>query len=100
MFGDRCLKDVYPKLYLLSVQNTVTVVEIFNSDTQGRKWALEFRRNLFEWECPKLQELDASLKLVAIDEQKSDIMQWKPMKDELVSRVVWNEYLKYKFSLE
>ncbi|KAL9681972.1 hypothetical protein QQ045_013765 [Rhodiola kirilowii] len=74
--GDRALKDQYPKLYLLAVDNQAVVREMGSWIGRVWQWQLKFRRGLYQWEEVYKTELEEGLRHVQLKDSEDDRVVW------------------------
>jgi hypothetical protein len=76
--GDTSLRESFPRLFSISVQQEDSVADLWN--TNGEEgWNLRWRRRLFEWEKALLNELLAIINLIQPNEEVDD---WRWKEDE------------------
>lgn len=76
--GDTRLKDVFPRLYQVSLDQKATISGFGEWSSVGWHWCWRWRRSLFVWEEEILTELQNLLSLVVLQQQSSDSWNWKP----------------------
>ncbi|KAL9684921.1 hypothetical protein QQ045_022363 [Rhodiola kirilowii] len=74
--GDKSIKDQYPKLYLLVVDNQASVREMGCWVGEVWYWQLKFRRVLYQWEEVNKSELKEGLKHIQLKDREDDIIVW------------------------
>lgn len=82
--GDVALKEVYPRLYLISTQKGQVVRNMMVEGGVGR-WNLIFGRRLYDWEKLQKEELLQRLHDIVLDPSKQDSIQWKWTADKSFS---------------
>ncbi|GMP72459.1 hypothetical protein CsSME_00030493 [Camellia sinensis var. sinensis] len=55
--GGDCLKNLFPRLYSVSMQQGVSVAVIKSTSNGSGGWDLSFRRALFQWEVEELRKM-------------------------------------------
>ncbi|KAL9662535.1 hypothetical protein QQ045_027368 [Rhodiola kirilowii] len=75
--GERALKDQYPKLHQLAVNNKTSVREMGDWIGGTWQWHLKFRRNLYQWEESDKRELEEGLKHIQLKDREDDKIVWK-----------------------
>ena len=76
-FGQTIFKDVFPRLYSISLDQGKKVGEVgvwLDSDWQ---WRLRWRRNKFEWKVPQEEELMRTISRINMNKETKDIQIWR-----------------------
>ncbi|XP_028114459.1 uncharacterized protein LOC114312434 [Camellia sinensis] len=72
-----CLKDVFPRLYSLSVGKDESVGLVYSRRTGAGEWNLNFRRSLFQWNVEELRRMSTMLlNAPVLREGRRDILSW------------------------
>ncbi|XP_028059361.1 uncharacterized protein LOC114263062 [Camellia sinensis] len=76
-FGNVCLKDVFPRLYSVTMGNDEFVDLVYSRRADAEAWNLNFRRSLFQWEVEELRRMNTMLlNAPALREGRRDILSW------------------------
>ncbi|KAL9675754.1 hypothetical protein QQ045_003960 [Rhodiola kirilowii] len=74
--GDKTIRDQYPKLYQLVVDNQKKVGEMGLWVDGVWYWELSFRRNLYQWEEASKKELLEGLNHIQLRDTEDDRLVW------------------------
>ena len=76
--GGRVLKDVFPKLFMLSINKNCAISSLCNLNECQIRWGINFRRELRSWEVERLEELNGLLdSFHFFREETNDTLIWK-----------------------
>ncbi|KAE8682317.1 Polynucleotide adenylyltransferase family protein isoform 4 [Hibiscus syriacus] len=74
--GEVPLKDLFPRLYTLSMNKEGKVVEFRESNAAGWVWDIQFRRNLVDWEVDQWLHLISLLNNSSLSHDEEDCWIW------------------------
>ncbi|CAL5344952.1 unnamed protein product [Camellia sinensis] len=76
--GDRCLKEVFPRLYKLSIDRHKSVNEALNLRNDSPNWVQSFCRELKDWEKGDMVSLvNMLLSAYGLRSDKEDALYWR-----------------------
>lgn len=94
--GNSTLKDIFPRLFIVSLQREEFIANMGFWDGYHWHWNLSWRRDLFQWEVPLLEELIECLKEVNLAQNRKDQPWWKYDNKGIYSvksftKVIWDQ---------
>jgi len=71
--GNSSLKDLYPRLYSMSLNQGQKVSEVGEWDGVDWRWCLRWRRARFEWESKLEEEMISHLSTIRLCREEKDV---------------------------
>ena len=71
------LKTLYPRLYSLSLEQGLKIVEVGEWGEEGWQWQLEWRRARFEWEVVLEEEMLRYVEKGSMNKEVNDCILWR-----------------------